>query len=176
MAARYFSPKFFELFEELEHNNNREWFLKNKSRYENEVRDPMLAFIAAFAPQLKKISANYVADPSPSGGSMMRIYRNLRFSRDKTPTRPTPPPHSVIVAPATSRRRRSICRSPPAKGLPASESGIRNRKWCAKFATRLSPARKVGRRPSTIENFARASNSAATSSPVRRVATTRRIR
>jgi uncharacterized protein (TIGR02453 family) len=45
----------------------------------------MLAFIAAFAPQLKKISACYFADPRPSGGSMMRIYRNLRFSRDKTP-------------------------------------------------------------------------------------------
>src|SRR5258708_32490288 len=45
----------------------------------------MLAFIAAFAPQLKKISVCYVADPRPSGGSMMRIYRNLRFSRDKTP-------------------------------------------------------------------------------------------
>jgi uncharacterized protein (TIGR02453 family) len=85
MAARYFSPKFFEFFEELERNNNRDWFLKNKSRYENEVREPMLAFIAAFAPQLKKISACYVADPRPSGGSMMRIYRNLRFSRDKTP-------------------------------------------------------------------------------------------
>ncbi|HYR79126.1 MAG TPA: TIGR02453 family protein [Candidatus Dormibacteraeota bacterium] len=85
MAARYFSPKSFEFFEELERNNNRDWFLKNKSRYENEVREPMLAFIAAFAPQLKKISACYVADPRPSGGSMMRIYRNLRFSRDKTP-------------------------------------------------------------------------------------------
>ena len=85
MAARYFSPRSFEFFEELERNNNRDWFLKNKSRYENEVREPMLAFIAAFAPQLKKISACYVADPRPSGGSMMRIYRNLRFSRDKTP-------------------------------------------------------------------------------------------
>jgi uncharacterized protein (TIGR02453 family) len=85
MAARYFSPKSFEFFEELERNNNRDWFRKNKSRYENEVREPMLAFIAAFAPQLKKISACYVADPRPSGGSMMRIYRNLRFSRDKTP-------------------------------------------------------------------------------------------
>jgi uncharacterized protein (TIGR02453 family) len=85
MAARYFSPRSFEFFEELERNNNRDWFLKNKSRYENEVREPMLAFIAAFAPRLKKISACYVADPRPSGGSMMRIYRNLRFSRDKTP-------------------------------------------------------------------------------------------
>src|SRR6266404_1833021 len=85
MPSRYFSPRFFEFFEELERNNNRDWFLKNKSRYENDVRGPMLAFIAALAPQLKKISACYLADPRPSGGSMMRIYRNLRFSRDKTP-------------------------------------------------------------------------------------------
>jgi uncharacterized protein (TIGR02453 family) len=85
MASRYFSPGFFEFFEELSRNNNRDWFLKNKSRYETEVREPMLAFIAAFAPRLRKISASYVADPRPSGGSMMRIYRNLRFSRDKTP-------------------------------------------------------------------------------------------
>lgn len=85
MASRYFTPKSFEFLEELSRNNNREWFLKNKSRYEYEVREPMLAFIADFAPRLKKISANYVADPRPTGGSMMRIYRNLRFSRDKTP-------------------------------------------------------------------------------------------
>jgi len=85
MASRYFSPKCFEFFEELSNNNNRDWFLRNKSRYETEVREPMLAFIADFAPRLRKISACYVADPRPSGGSMMRIYRNLRFSRDKTP-------------------------------------------------------------------------------------------
>jgi len=85
MAARYFSPRLFEFFEELSRNNNRDWFLKNKSRYESEVREPMLAFIADFAPRLKGISANFVADPRLSGGSMMRIYRNLRFSRDKTP-------------------------------------------------------------------------------------------
>jgi uncharacterized protein (TIGR02453 family) len=85
MAHRYFSPKLFEFLKELGHNNNRDWFLKNKARYESEVREPMLAFIADFAPRLRKISANFVADPRPSGGSMMRIYRNLRFSRDKTP-------------------------------------------------------------------------------------------
>lgn len=85
MARRYFSPKLFEFLGELGHNNNRDWFLGNKARYENDVREPMLAFIADFAPRLKKISASYVADPQPTGGSMMRIYRNLRFSRDKTP-------------------------------------------------------------------------------------------
>jgi len=61
MAARYFSLKSFEFFEELERNNNRDWFLKNKSRYENEVREPMLAFIAGVSRHSsKKISACYV--------------------------------------------------------------------------------------------------------------------
>jgi uncharacterized protein (TIGR02453 family) len=85
MGQRYFTPRFFEFLEELSRNNNRDWFIPNKPRYERDVREPMLAFIADFTPRLRKISANYVADPRPSGGSMMRIYRNLRFSRDKTP-------------------------------------------------------------------------------------------
>ena len=85
MATRYFTPRFFEFLEELSRNNNREWVLPNKARYEHDVREPTLAFIADFAPRLRRISACYVADPRPTGGSMMRIYRNLRFSRDKTP-------------------------------------------------------------------------------------------
>jgi uncharacterized protein (TIGR02453 family) len=85
MAGRYFTPRFFEFLEELSRNNNRDWFMQNKARYERDVREPMLAFIADFAPRLRKISAYYVADPRPTGGSMMRVYRNLRFSRDKTP-------------------------------------------------------------------------------------------
>ncbi|HUA33465.1 MAG TPA: TIGR02453 family protein [Candidatus Binataceae bacterium] len=86
-ASRYFSPAFFEFFEELSRNNNREWFQHNKSRYEDEVRTPMLRFIADFAPRLRAIGKHFDADPRPTGGSMMRIYRNLRFSRDKTPYR-----------------------------------------------------------------------------------------
>ncbi len=85
MPRRYFTPRFFEFFEQLSRNNNRGWFAQNKPRYEREVLEPMLAFIADFGPRLRRISASYVADPRPSGGSMMRIYRNLRFSRDKTP-------------------------------------------------------------------------------------------
>lgn len=85
MARRYFTPRFFGFLEELSRNNNRDWFQHNKARYEHDVREPMLAFIADFAPRLRKISAYYVADPRPTGGSMMRIYRNIRFSRDKTP-------------------------------------------------------------------------------------------
>ena len=87
MRRNYFNVRFFEFFEELGRNNNREWFQRNRDRYEREVREPMLNFISDFAPRLHKIARYFEADPRPTGGSMMRIYRNLRFSRDKTPYR-----------------------------------------------------------------------------------------
>ncbi len=49
------------------------------------VRDPMLAFISDFGPRLARISPRFVADPRPHGGSMFRIYRDTRFSKDKSP-------------------------------------------------------------------------------------------
>jgi len=70
---------------ELRRHNNREWFNANKERYLAEVRDPLLAFIQAIAPQLTRISPHIVADARSSGGSLLRIYRDTRFSRDKTP-------------------------------------------------------------------------------------------
>ena len=49
------------------------------------VRDPAIRFIADFAPLLKKISPNFRADPRPVGGSLFRINRDVRFSKDKSP-------------------------------------------------------------------------------------------
>lgn len=85
MADRYFSPELFKFLTELRMHNNREWFQKNKERYETYVRDAFLRFIADLGPGLRKISPHIVADPAPTGGSMMRIYRDIRFSRDKSP-------------------------------------------------------------------------------------------
>ena len=70
---------------DLERNNNREWFERNKAEYLEQVRDPMLRFIADFGPRLQRISPHVVADPRPNGGSMFRVYRDVRFSRDKRP-------------------------------------------------------------------------------------------
>ncbi|HEY7161095.1 MAG TPA: TIGR02453 family protein [Acidobacteriota bacterium] len=81
----YFSDEFFRFLRELKNNNNREWFNANKQRYEKEVRDPALQFIADFAPHLKKINKHFLADPRPNGGSLFRIYRDIRFSSDKSP-------------------------------------------------------------------------------------------
>ena len=81
----HFKPNFFEFLTDLKANNTREWFQTNKDRYKSEVQEPLLAFISAFAGPLGEISPNFVADPRPSGGSMFRIYRDVRFSRDKSP-------------------------------------------------------------------------------------------
>jgi uncharacterized protein (TIGR02453 family) len=80
-----FPKDFFSFFSELKNNNNRDWFAANKPRYIESVVQPMGEFIVAIAPHLKRISPHYRADPKPHGGSMFRIYRDARFSKDKTP-------------------------------------------------------------------------------------------
>src|ERR1700676_1379621 len=84
-TSAHFTPGFFQFFRELKSNNRREWFQANKSRFETEARDPMIRFISDFAPHLSPISRHYYADPRPVGGSMFRIYRDVRFSKDKSP-------------------------------------------------------------------------------------------
>jgi uncharacterized protein (TIGR02453 family) len=79
-------PKdFFAFFRELKKNNNRIWFEDNKQRYRDSVQAPMSEFVSAMAPRLKKISKRFVCDPRPNGGSIFRIYRDVRFAKDKRP-------------------------------------------------------------------------------------------
>jgi len=80
-----FRPEMFTFLRQLKRHNNRDWFAKNKLRYETELRDPALQFIANFAPYLRKIHPEFVADPHPSRGSLFRIYRDTRFASDKRP-------------------------------------------------------------------------------------------
>jgi uncharacterized protein (TIGR02453 family) len=76
---------FFRFFEDLKQNNERAWFNENKARYHESVVNPISEFIVCMAPGLKRISPHYIANPKPHGGSMFRIYRDTRFSKDKTP-------------------------------------------------------------------------------------------
>ena len=80
-----FPSDFFKFFNELKKNNDREWFNENKLRYLASVVQPMGEFIVAIAPRLEQISPYYIANPKPHCGSMFRIYRDTRFSKDKTP-------------------------------------------------------------------------------------------
>jgi len=85
MNPSFFKPSLFKFLRELKRNNNRPWFRTHKERYERMVRDPLLDFIGEVGRSLRTISPHLVADNSPSGGSMFRIYRDTRFSKDKTP-------------------------------------------------------------------------------------------
>ena len=81
----HFSPATFKFLRQLARNNSKDWFAAHKAEYEAAVKAPCLAFIADLAAPLAKISPQMVASPKPVGGSLFRIYRDTRFSSDKTP-------------------------------------------------------------------------------------------
>jgi uncharacterized protein (TIGR02453 family) len=81
----YFGPDLFQFLSDLKDHNDRDWFQANKTRYEQHVRDPFLRLIADLRPAFEKINPRIVVDPNPTRGSMMRIYRDIRFSADKSP-------------------------------------------------------------------------------------------
>lgn len=80
-----FSEDLFTFLAELTANNDRDWFEANKHRYEAHVREPALAFIRAMGPRIGRVTDSLVADDRKVGGSLMRIFRDTRFSNDKTP-------------------------------------------------------------------------------------------
>ena len=80
-----FGPATLGFLAELRDNNNRDWFQANKGRYDDCVLEPALDFIVAVGDRLPAISKHLVAIPKRSGGSLMRVYRDTRFSKDKTP-------------------------------------------------------------------------------------------
>ena len=85
MGTEYFTPDFFGFLKDLSKNNNREWFTKNKPRYRAAVQEPSLRFIRDAGAKLKSLTPYLVADARPFGGSLSRIYRDVRFSPDKSP-------------------------------------------------------------------------------------------
>ena len=85
MATAYFEPDLFRFLKELKRNNRKDWFEQNKPRYEAVVKRPLLRFIADFDARIRTLSKYFHGDARPVGGSMFRIYRDTRFSSDKSP-------------------------------------------------------------------------------------------
>jgi uncharacterized protein (TIGR02453 family) len=87
VASRYasFDPETIRFLEELAANNNREWFKEHKARYEEDVLDVALRFIQSMQDPLADLAPHFVAIPTRMGGSLMRVYRDTRFSKNKTP-------------------------------------------------------------------------------------------
>jgi len=80
-----FSEETFSFLRALGENNSRDWFNEHKDDYEAQVRQPALAFIRAMAPELARIAPEFVAEDRKVGGSLMRVYRDVRFSKNKLP-------------------------------------------------------------------------------------------
>jgi uncharacterized protein (TIGR02453 family) len=86
-ATRYatFKPESIRFLRELKKNNNRDWFNENKRRYEEDVLDVALNFIQSMHDPLQEFAPYFTAIPKRMGGSLMRVYRDTRFSKNKTP-------------------------------------------------------------------------------------------
>ena len=74
-----FPKDFLAFFREIAKNNDREWFAANKERFRSSVQVPMLSFIAAMDLPLGRVADCFVADVRTQGGSMFRIYNDMRF-------------------------------------------------------------------------------------------------
>jgi len=87
MSGRYatFKPESVKFLNELKVNNNRDWFNANKQRYEEDVLDVALRFIQSMQDPLAEFAPRFTAIPKRMGGSLMRVYRDTRFSKNKTP-------------------------------------------------------------------------------------------
>lgn len=83
--GRYFTEETFRFFNDLAQHNDRDWFAKNKAQYEEVVQEPAVRFVADAAPKLRAIAPHVVGVPKAFGGSLTRIYRDTRFSKDKRP-------------------------------------------------------------------------------------------
>ena len=84
-------PKFFR---SLKRNNRREWFQPRKHLFEQHVKTPMLELVSAINAELAKFAPEHVTEPK---NAVFRIYRDTRFSADKTP-------YKTHIAASFSRR------------------------------------------------------------------------
>ena len=67
---------------DLKRNNNRDWFQARKDVFDEKVRRPMIDLVAAVHQKMLRFAPEYVGDPAKC---VYRIYRDTRFSPDKTP-------------------------------------------------------------------------------------------
>src|SRR5678816_1215964 len=77
-----FTPKTVSFLRALKRHNDREWFRARKADYEQHVRGPMIQVLARLSVDFATFAPELVSDPKVS---LFRIYRDTRFSSDKTP-------------------------------------------------------------------------------------------
>ncbi len=81
MSAPSFTPRSISFLRSLKRNNDREWFRERKEQYDQHLKAPMVAIIEQLAKDFQEFAPELVATPK----CIYRIYRDTRFSDDKTP-------------------------------------------------------------------------------------------
>lgn len=79
-----FNKDAIEFLRDLKQNNTKEWFEDNRSRYEKAILEPNKAYVQEMGEHLQVLVPNIKALPKVSG-SLFRIFRDVRFAKDKTP-------------------------------------------------------------------------------------------
>jgi len=79
-----FPKQSISFLQEIEANNNKPWFEANKSRFEKLIKEPSKAFVVEMGEHIQALVPAINAEPKVNG-SLFRIYRDVRFSKDKTP-------------------------------------------------------------------------------------------
>ena len=82
-----------EFLRQLKRNNNRAWFEKHKDKFEMEVKFPMQCLISSLQPYFESFGPEFDVNPKRS---LFRIYRDIRFSKDKTPYKTHAAAHFVL--------------------------------------------------------------------------------
>jgi uncharacterized protein (TIGR02453 family) len=99
--STHFSKDYLTFLRALDRNNNREWFKANKARFEQSVKAPFTDFVDEIIHRVGALDPRVQLEPKDA---MFRIFRDIRFSRDKTPYKTL---MSAVVSPG-GRRERSI--------------------------------------------------------------------
>ncbi len=81
-SFRGFPPTSLAFLRALKKNNRREWFEEHRDEFVREISDPMKALIEELDIRFAALAPEFVGDPKRS---MFRIYRDVRFSKDKSP-------------------------------------------------------------------------------------------
>jgi len=78
----FFTPATLEFFDGLREHNSKPWFEAHREAFENDVREPMRALVAAMDARFARFAPEIGGDPRKS---VFRIHRDIRFSKDKSP-------------------------------------------------------------------------------------------
>ncbi len=90
---RGFPREGINFLKKLKRNNNRRWFEAHKKEYEEYVKLPMYSFIVSLQSHFGKFAPEFDLNPKRS---VFRIYRDIRFSADKTPYKTHVAAHFVL--------------------------------------------------------------------------------